>query len=172
MPRWSSNPAAPPASSGGKQPNPPTHHFRGGERDVEEFGSEAERLGISGRARRRAGLSLRDRAPDYRKACSLISSSLKPVQCTGDGGGGGNHPTCQTFRRFSPATPPRWLPSSSGNPQGSGERRPRIRHVPCSRRPPLRLSDGEDGGGGESNRSRARSSRPRPQPSAKDRAIG
>ena len=131
--------------SGSQQHSSPAHPFQGRRKGSRRIRVGSRRFRISRSTGRRARVSLRDRPPELRQgvlACFELTSAT--VRCTGGGG-----------RRWSspdlPGIPPTYsrrqrlpcgcAPAIWKGPQGSGERRRRIRRVPRSRCPPLRLSD-------------------------------
>jgi hypothetical protein len=82
--------------SGGKQHSPPAHHFKGGESEVEEFGSEAGGSESAAVLAAEQGYLSAIAHRNYDKACSLVSSSLEQqFDALVVTGSGGHHPTCQ-----------------------------------------------------------------------------
>jgi hypothetical protein len=65
------------ARSGSRQKQPPAHHFRGGEKDIEEFGSEATGSESEAVVAVEQGYLSAIVKGDYRSACSLLFSALR-----------------------------------------------------------------------------------------------
>ena len=101
--------------SGSQEHSSPAHPFRGGEKEVEEFGWKPAVPNQPQYWPPSKGATLRDRPPELRQgvlACFELTSAT--VRCTGGGGRrwSSPRPARNSSHIFSPPTPPMWLRSS------------------------------------------------------------